>query len=296
MSLAGKTVLVTGATGFVGSSVVTRLIEEGARVRAFVRPSSNSAVLNHTDVDLFVGDLCNRSDIQSAVNGIQVVIHCAATGSPDQEEAYSVNLDASKNMFDAALRKGCERFIHISTTGVYKLSGQTVIDETECTFSTESVYSDSKSKADVAAMQYFDQGLPVVVLRPALILGTHLSSVWGNKIPRVIRLGKFPIAGDGTGVFPYVHVRSLVKSILRAAWADCAPGEIVNIVDGHSAWVKYVEPIAVGPIPSIPIHNAPPIFTNSAIFSVEKATTLLGHSAVCSFTDAIDEINSFIDD
>lgn len=296
MIFKGKTVLVTGATGFVGSNVVARLIEEGAYVRAFVRASSNLASLNNiNNVNIFVGEFGNKIDVQAAVKGVQVVIHCAATGSPDRQEAYSVNLDASTNMFDAALSVGCRRFIHISTTGVYKLSGQAVIDETDCALSTESVYADSKSKADVAAIEYFSRGLPVVVLRPALVLGTHFSSVWGSKVPRAIRQGKFPIAGDGMGIFPYVHIRSLVESILTAALVDSAPGEIINVVDGHSTWIEYVEPIARRPIPSIPLDKAPPIFLNKTRFSAEKASVLLGHTAVCTFEDAVGEINRFID-
>jgi dihydroflavonol-4-reductase len=99
------TVLLTGATGLIGSNIAAQLVAGGDRVRALVRPSSDAVPLQDLGVDVVRGDIVNREDVLPAVDGAEVVVHSAAVlGGATQtaEEHYGVNVRGTANLFDAA--------------------------------------------------------------------------------------------------------------------------------------------------------------------------------------------------
>lgn len=294
MELAAKAVLVTGANGFVGSRLVRRLVAEGARVRALVRNPSARAELEALGAEPFLGQLTQEDVPRAAMEGIQAVVHCAATGLPDRTESFLVNSTSTQRLLDAALAAKCERFVHLSTTSVYALEGREEIDEDTPTTSRDSVYSESKAEADGRVLQAQAQGLACTILRPALILGSHPSSVWGNKVPRAIAAGRFPLAGDGLGEFAYVHVDSLVEAIVTALRSDAAVGQVINIVDGQSNWRRYTDHFRKTELPSIPAAQAPARLTSRARYSNAKAVKLLGHQPKHTFDEAMEETQRYL--
>src|SRR5438093_328105 len=116
-----KTCLVTGATGFVGSHVAERLIGEGHRVRTIARPSSDTRWVDRWGVEKVVGDLTDPAAVGRAVDGVQVIVHCAAmVGDWGAVEDYRrVNVAALRALLDAAAARPLERFVHLSSLGVY---------------------------------------------------------------------------------------------------------------------------------------------------------------------------------
>lgn len=118
MSANGEPMLVTGATGFVGSAVVRTLLEAGQRVRALVRATSRLDNLRGLDVETVTGDLCAPESLEAAVQGCRGVFHVAADYRMwvrRPSELYSTNVRGSRNLLLAAARAGVQRIVYTSS-------------------------------------------------------------------------------------------------------------------------------------------------------------------------------------
>ena len=116
-------ILVTGATGLVGSHVAEQAIKKGLKVRALVRAGSKSELLKQWGVELIEGDLDQPDSLKQACDGATLVIHCAAkVGDWGKTEDYRrINVDGTRALLDAALASGSlKRWIQISSLGVYE--------------------------------------------------------------------------------------------------------------------------------------------------------------------------------
>lgn len=114
-------ILVTGATGCTGSALSRRLIKDGHSVVAFVRPTSKTKELLELGVKCKVVDICNRQEVLAQFHDIDKVYHIAATYRVEHsttDEFRLVNVEATRNLLEAAKNKGIDRFIHCSTVGV----------------------------------------------------------------------------------------------------------------------------------------------------------------------------------
>ncbi|HET6911846.1 MAG TPA: hopanoid-associated sugar epimerase [Rhodanobacteraceae bacterium] len=118
MSASGEPMLVTGATGFVGSAVVRTLLEAGQRVRALVRATSRLDNLRGLDVETVTGDLCAPDTLEAAVQGCSGVFHVAADYRMwvrRPSELYATNVRGSRNLLLAAARAGVQRIVYTSS-------------------------------------------------------------------------------------------------------------------------------------------------------------------------------------
>src|SRR5260370_12123063 len=113
--------VVTGATGLLGSHIAEQLVARGERVRALVRPTSDTTFLKLLGIDMVTGDLADPASLRRAVDGADVVYHCAArVGDWGPWRAYKVNIvDATQHLLDACRKVGIGRFLHVSSIGVY---------------------------------------------------------------------------------------------------------------------------------------------------------------------------------
>jgi nucleoside-diphosphate-sugar epimerase len=115
--------LVTGATGFLGSHIVERLMQRGDDVRALVRASSDTRLLREWGVELVNGDVTQPDSLTAAMSGIEAVYHTAAMVSEwdPWRDFQTVTIDGTRNVLRAAAAAGAPRFLHVSTDGVYSL-------------------------------------------------------------------------------------------------------------------------------------------------------------------------------
>lgn len=171
-----KTVLVTGATGFIGWHVARKLIEKGQRVRVLARDPSKLRDL--ADVEVVAGDLRDRASLDRAVTGCGVVYHVAADyrlWTREPREMFRSNVDGTRQMLEAARIAGVERFIYTSTVGCIGVPAGGVGTEASPVSLNEMAgpYKRSKFLAEQVALEFAGAGFPVVIVNPTAPVGDH---------------------------------------------------------------------------------------------------------------------------
>lgn len=227
--------LVTGATGMVGSHVCRRGLESGCTVRALVRRSADRSLLSGLDIEYVEGDLSEPESFPQAVADADYIVHTAAkVGDWGHADDYrAINVFALEQLLNAAEREGkLRRWVQVSSLGVYPARDHFGSDET-LSPDIEGLdgYTRTKAEAEVLLKQHIMQHkLPAVIVRPGFIYGPGDRHV----VPRLmekLKAGKMKILGDGQKVLNNTYVGNLVDGILLALEHDAAVGEIFNIRD-----------------------------------------------------------------
>jgi NAD dependent epimerase/dehydratase len=248
MNWQGKRVLVTGAGGFIGSHLVERLVELGARVRALARYNSRSdwgllellPALIKNEIEVVLGDLTDPHSTTRLVQGQEIIFHLAALiAIPYSYIApahyVATNCGGTLNLLEAARHHGVERFIHTSTSETYGTAQYTPIDEAH-PLRGQSPYAASKIGADKLAESYhLSFGVPVVTLRPFNTFGPRQSA--RAIIPTIISQG---LSGNVIRLGLLTPIRDLnfvsdtVAGFIKAAECPQAIGELFNIGSGRA--------------------------------------------------------------
>lgn len=246
-SLRDRTILVTGAGGFIGSALTERLVQEGARVRAFVRYNSRGAAgwIDAFDPDvraqltIVSGDLKDPVAVRRAVDGCEVVFHLGALVAIPYSYIHPLdfvqtNVVGTAHVLDACHATGVRRLVNTSTSEVYGSASSVPIGETHPLVG-QSPYAASKIAADQLAESYhrsFD--LPVVTVRPFNTYGPRQSA--RAVVPAIasqclasrnVKLGSLHPTRDLT------YVDDTVDGFVRAATAKDAIGQVVNLGSGR---------------------------------------------------------------
>src|ERR1051326_807587 len=214
--------LVTGATGFVGSAVAKALRDAGFLVRALVRPGSPRAHIAGLGLELVEGDLRDRVSVARAMHGARYVSHVAADyrlWARDKREIYAANVDSTRNIMQEALRAGVERVVYTSSVATLALRpNDEPADETMPLSEDQGIgaYKRSKIAAErlVEAMGAND-GLPAVIVNPSTPIGPR--DVKPTPTGRIIveaACGRIPGFVD-TGL-NLVHVDDVAEGHLAA--------------------------------------------------------------------------------
>lgn len=243
MQLEGTTVLVTGANGFVGGRVCRRLAAGGAEVRALVRRPGEADVLDADGITEVEGDFTDPADAARAVQGIAVVVHCAATAGADLEATRHVNTEGTRTLVDACRAAGVGRFVHISTGSVYDRAGRDLVDESTPRVTDGDPYSLTKAEAEQVVEEAAEAGLAATILRPPAVLGWGPTSTWGQRFPEMLRDGEFPITPNPRTTHSWVHVDDLADAVAVAIEDDRAVGRTYNVVGGHGTWQQYIDAV-----------------------------------------------------
>jgi dihydroflavonol-4-reductase len=171
-------ILVTGASGFVGSAVARKLVETGYSVRALVRPTSPRAHLAGLDLDFVEGDLRDRKSVTRAIAGMRYAFHVAADyrlWARDPNEIFASNVEGTRNLMEEAMRAGVERVVHTSSVATIALrSDGMAADETARLRENEGIgaYKRSKIAAErLVESMVAERGLAAVIVNPSTPLG-----------------------------------------------------------------------------------------------------------------------------
>jgi nucleoside-diphosphate-sugar epimerase len=238
--------LVTGGSGFLGSHLVEALLARGENVRALVRPTSQTALLERLGVELAHGDLGDAQSLRAAVQGVERVYHCAALAADwgTWAQFRAANVDGVRNLLDAAVEHGVTKFIHVSTSDVYGHPDRPV-DESAPFRLRGWPYGDTKIVGEELVWAYHRQhGLPVTVVRPVNVYGPRSTS-FVLEIVDLLKSGDMVHVGSGRKSAGLGYVTNVVDVILRAADGEHSVGQAYNASDGsHVTWRQYVDRLA----------------------------------------------------
>lgn len=245
----GKKVLVTGADGFIGSHLVELLVKSGAKVRAFVYYNSWNQLGWLSDipidvlesVEVFVGDIRDRSRVEEATEGMEYVFHLssliAIPYSYVAAQSYvDTNVLGALNVAEAVKKsKSTCRILHVSTSEVYGTAQYVPINE-EHPLVGQSPYSASKIAADkIMESYYLSFGLPIVTARPFNTFGPRQTA--RAVIPTIISqlLAKRPVLKLGalSPTRDFNFATDTARGMLALALCGAADGEVVNIGSGE---------------------------------------------------------------
>jgi dihydroflavonol-4-reductase len=170
-------VFVTGATGFIGASLVRELLKEGYGVRALARPGSDRRNLHGLDVEICEGDLRDRDSLDKGLKGCDVLYHAAAdyrlwTRKPSV--MYEINVGGTRSILEAALNMGLSRVVYTSSVGTLGNPGNGLPGGESTPVSlTDMVghYKKSKFLAEREAESFLQRGLPLVIVNPSTPVG-----------------------------------------------------------------------------------------------------------------------------
>ncbi len=216
-----ETILVTGATGFVGAAVARALTARGATLRLLVRASSDPANIAAIPGERVLGDLTDPASLARAAAGCRFVYHVAADYRiwvPRPAEMLRANVDGSVAMIRAAQQAGVERIVYCSSVAALGLTGTDIPgDETTEVIEDRIVgtYKLSKYRAEQAVLALAAQGAPVVVVNPSMPVGPgDIKPTPTGRMIRDAALGKIPAFVD-TGM-NMVHVDDVAAGHLLA--------------------------------------------------------------------------------
>ncbi|MBN1532823.1 MAG: NAD-dependent epimerase/dehydratase family protein [Spirochaetes bacterium] len=169
------TVLITGATGFIGGHLLAANLKKKRRVRALVLPDDPGAKrLADAGVEIVQGDIRNFDSVREAVRGVNIVFHCAAvvTDWAPKRLFWEITVGGTENICRAASEEGVKRLVDMSTNDVFGLNENVMMDETFPLKKWGEPYSDSKIDAEEISWRYHrERGLPVTMVYPCWVYG-----------------------------------------------------------------------------------------------------------------------------
>ena len=212
-------VLITGATGFVGSHLCRRMVAEGHEVRVLCRPSSDTGAIDGLPIERVVGDVTDYASVEKAVSDRQWVVHAAAhidTWRRLAAEQTRVNVDGTAHVARACREAGVGRLLHVSSVAAIGIPTSAVAADEDFRFDVDPrlTYHWSKRAAEEVVAAEVAHGLDAVIVNPASIFGPHGRRYRGAEMVAKVRRGPVvPCFGGGICV---VHVTDVVAGIVAA--------------------------------------------------------------------------------
>jgi predicted dehydrogenase/nucleoside-diphosphate-sugar epimerase len=238
-SLKGKKVLVTGATGFIGGRLVECLVRDcRADVRVLVRNYSTASRIGRFPVKMMSGDVTDRGSVKKAMEGCEIVFHCAYGNQGGKKQQARVNVEGTENVMRAAMEANVKRIVHVSTLSVYGNVDNCDLTETTRRKRLHDVYSTTKRKGEAIAFKYYRKyKLPVSVIQPTIVYGPQ-APVWTINPVSLLSRGRFILADSGNGLCNAVFVDDVIQAMLLAAVKDEAVGQAFLISSERPATWK----------------------------------------------------------
>lgn len=225
MRFQGRKVYLTGGTGFIGSTVARRLVEEGARVTCLVRPESPAGELERLGAHVVRGDVTEPATLD--LSGQELLIHAAAWvgfGLPEKKRRVMrrTNVGGTENVLHAAERAGVAKVVHVSSVAALGASSGEMTEDTPRSPAFRSEYERTKTEAHALALK---AALPIAIPMPGLVIGRNGPFDW---VLRSLARGRIPALPADDAVKGWVHVEDCAEGILLAALKGKGPYLLVD--------------------------------------------------------------------
>lgn len=227
------TVLVTGASGFIGSHLVSRCLDEKFRVRALVRRGNPViAELQSRGVDVIEGDIRDFEAVRKAVSGCNLVFHAAALTSDwgSMKDFVDINVGGTRNVCEAVLEWKTERLVHISSFETFNHSELDRIDEQTPFSARDHSYADTKIAGTQTVREYIAKGITASVVYPVWVYGPGDRTLFPN-VAEILRNNLF-FYWRCNARMSMIYIDNLVDLLMLAATLPQAAGEEYLAFDG----------------------------------------------------------------
>ncbi|WP_035245050.1 NAD-dependent epimerase/dehydratase family protein [Desulfogranum mediterraneum] len=311
-----ETVLVTGGNGFLGSHLVTALMEQGDTVRILARRHGDQAA--RQGAETIWGDIRDPEAVGRAVAGVDRVIHTVSNfrhGGSDKGEAHSINVEGTRLVLEACELHGVKQLVHCSTIGVHGSVRE--IPATETTpYNPGDLYQQTKLEAEQEVWRFAEQaGFRTTVIRPISLIGPGDKRML--KLFRMIKQGKFVKIGPCQAFFQPAYIDDVVAGFLLCLGNEQAYGQVFIVgsdeyVPLEELFVIIAEELGVKPpsvrIPlqpvlllaglcealCVPLGIEPPLhrrrvsfFQNNRAFDIAKVKNRLGYQPQVGLREAL---------
>jgi nucleoside-diphosphate-sugar epimerase len=305
------TILVTGATGFLGTALVTELVKQQQLVRILARDAEKAHAQFGDAVTVITGEVTNQRQVQQAVDGITTIYHLVGRlyhPSVPTELYYQTHVEGTRVLLEACRGQSqLRRIVHCSTTGVHGVTGNSPAAE-DAPYAPTNPYEVTKLESELLALKFHrEYGLPVSVARPGLVYGPgdlHLLGFFSS-----IRKGLFRVIAGGKALLHPIYIDDMTAAFLLCGERTEAIGRSYNIagerpvtirelataiaysldkeLPGGSIplWLANLASDIFALVPSMQGERAPltrsrvKFLTNSRVYDCRRAQTELGFKA-----------------
>ncbi len=213
-------VFVTGGTGYIGASVVAKLVGRGHHVRCLVRPASDVQRLKPMGVDLVEADLGDRPGLRGGMEGCECAIHLAALRSEwerNKRDYFAANVEGTRNVMEFALHTKLSKVVHVSDVLVWGARKGQFDENTPVAKRRIGPYAETKFRGELVAWQLRQRHrLPLVVVYPATVIGPGARNLAGELVRRVAD-GKLSAWTFPRATLTCVCLDDVAEAIVRAA-------------------------------------------------------------------------------
>jgi len=326
MELQNKTMAITGVAGFIGMRMAERAQQLGMQVCGMDLSPVGVERAVAMGVDAFVGNICQREDCEKLASGANIVFHTAAVVKEygPTELFRQINVQGSMKVAQAAQQAGVQRFVHLSSIGVYGFSYPPGVDEEGPLHGANNPYCTSKIEGEKEILNFHQSGqMEVVIIRPGDVYGPG-SVPWVLRPVEMLRKNMMVLPKRGQGLIHHVYIDNLIDGIFLALERD-QTGQTFNITDlSHTSCSEffgyYTEMLGKGKIPTVPtslmtsiawivekvcrwIKKDPPLTPTAVRFlskentiSCEKSVRLLGYKPRVTLGQGMKKVETYLID
>ncbi|HEY1011129.1 MAG TPA: NAD-dependent epimerase/dehydratase family protein [Herpetosiphonaceae bacterium] len=217
-------VLVTGGAGFLGINLIRYLYERGYDI-----VSLDFADWSYPDmqdkITIIKEDIRHKSAVDRAMQGVDLVVHCAAAlPLYSEEDIFSTDIDGTRNILEAAKNHNIERVVHISSTAVYGIPDHHPLVEQD-RLDGVGPYGQAKIMAEYVCLEHRAKGMVVPIIRPKSFIGPERLGVFALLYDWALDKRHFPMIGNGKNRYQLLDVEDLCESIYLCL---TLPAEVAN--------------------------------------------------------------------
>lgn len=241
-------ILITGANGLIGSFICRDLLRKDYKIRALKRENSDLSLISDIkeEIEWINGDILDPWVLESAMEGVEWVIHCAAFisyDSKDEDAMFKINVEGTANIVNACLKMGVPHLLHVSSVAaIGKDKNKYIVDETSSVINLETAtrYARSKYLSELEVWRGDTEGLKVIIVNPSLVIGPGDWTKSSTKIFKYIWDENRFYTG---GVVNFVDVRDVSNAVIRLMEAKLF-GERFIINAGSVSYKELFDKIA----------------------------------------------------